>query len=203
MRLFVALELPEAVKAAAAGVMAELKRTGADLKWVAAANLHLTLKFLGEVAPERVGDITAALDQALAGQPALDLTPAGAGAFPGRGRIQVVWLGLAGQTAALTALAGRIESAMAQLGFAPENRAFQAHLTLARARRERSRGKPVAPPPPQALAQALAGLVAWRGPDFSAERVTLMESTLTPAGPIYRPRWVYILGRGPLADAAC
>ncbi|MFH1058775.1 MAG: RNA 2',3'-cyclic phosphodiesterase [Pseudomonadota bacterium] len=201
MRLFVALELPEAVKAAAAGVMAELKQSGADLKWVDPANLHLTLKFLGEVDPKRLDDITAALAQALAGQPALILTPAGAGAFPGRGRIQVVWLGLVGQAAALAALAGRVESALTALGFAPEGRAFQAHLTLARARRGRGRGQPAAPP--QALAQALAGLAAWQGPRFAAERVTLMESNLTAAGPIYRPRRVYILGRGPQAEAAC
>lgn len=199
MRLFVALELPEPVKAAAAGVMAELKRAGADLKWVDPANLHLTLKFLGETPPERLDEIAAALQRALAGAPPLELGLAGAGAFPGLGRPQVVWLGVNGQGAELAVLAGAIETALAGLGFAPEGRAFQAHLTLARARR--GRGRPG--PPPRSLAQALAGLAGWRGPEFSAARVALLESTLTPAGPIYRPLWRYELGRGPLAEAAC
>ncbi|MFZ5585625.1 MAG: RNA 2',3'-cyclic phosphodiesterase [Thermodesulfobacteriota bacterium] len=199
MRLFVALELPEPAKAAAAGVMAELKRAGADLKWVDPANLHLTLKFLGETPPERLDEITVALQRALTGAPPLELGLAGAGAFPGLGRPQVVWLGVNGQADRLAALAAAIQTALAGLGFPPEGRAFQAHLTLARARR--GRGKPG--PPPRSLAQALAGLAGWRGPEFLAERVALMESTLTPAGPIYRPRWVYALGGGPLAEPAC
>ena len=196
---------PLAVKAAAAGVMAELRRSGADLKWVDPANLHLTLKFLGESPPERLAGITAALERVCAGAAPLALSAAGAGAFPGLARPQVVWLGLTGQVAELAALAGAIEAAMTGLGFPPEGRAFQAHLTLARARRGRGRGQPAPPPraPAQGLAQALAGLAAWRGPEFSAARVALLESTLTPRGPLYRPRWRYALGRGPLAEAAC
>ncbi|MCA1989645.1 MAG: hypothetical protein LDL07_10960, partial [Desulfarculus sp.] len=89
------------------------------------------------------------------------------------------------------------DDGLAGLGFPPETRRFQAHLTLGRARRGRGPN-----PPSRPLAQALAGLAGWRGPEFVARRVCLMESTLTPAGPIYRPRWAWDLGSGPvdLAD---
>ncbi len=196
MRLFAALELPEEPRMAAAALIRELRRSGADVKWVAPENLHVTLKFLGETDPGRLGEITSVLAAACAAAPALDLALSGAGAFPGMSRPQVVWLGLAGQADALASLAQALDDGLAGLGFAPETRRFQAHLTLGRARRGRGPSAPSRP-----LAQALAGLAAWRGPGFSGRRVSLMESSLTPAGPIYRPRWAWDLGSGP-ADLA-
>lgn len=197
MRLFAALELPPEPRTAAAAMIRELRRSGADVKWVAPENLHVTLKFLGETDPGRLGEIGAVLQAACSAAPALELALAGAGAFPGVGRPAVVWLGLAGQVEALAGLARALDDGLAGLGFPPETRRFQAHLTLGRARRGRGPN-----PPSRPLAQALAGLAGWRGPEFVARRVSLMESTLTPAGPIYRPRWAWDLGSGPvdLAD---
>ena len=192
MRLFVALELPEEPRRAAAEVIRQLRRSGADLKWVAPENLHLTLKFLGETDPGRWEAITTRLEAACAPRPPLALALSGAGAFPGVGRPQVVWLGLGGQVEGLQDLAASLEASLADLGFAPEARAFRPHLTLGRARRGRGLAAPSRP-----LALALAGLADWRGPEFVGQRVSLMESTLTPAGPIYRPRWAYDLGPGP------
>lgn len=181
MRLFVALELPPEVKQAAALVTAQLKQSGAEVKWVATANLHLTLKFLGEVAAEALAGIKAALQEALAGRGALELTLTGCGAFPSPQRPQVVWLGLTGQVEELASLATAIEAVCVPLGFAPEGRAFKPHLTVGRLRRGRGPARPS-----QALARVLAGLDDWQGPDFQARRVALMQSTLTPQGPIYQ-----------------
>lgn len=189
MRLFVALELPEAARAAAAQVLQSLRPRGQGIKWVAPANLHLTLKFLGETPAAALEGVIQALAGALAGQPALDLELAGCGAFPQISRPQVVWLGLDGQVEGLAGLARGLEAALEPLGFAPEGRPFKPHLTLGRLRRGEK-----APP---ALSQALAGLAARRGPAFTAARVGLMESTLTPQGPIYRQRAVWELGAGP------
>ncbi|MFH1034975.1 MAG: RNA 2',3'-cyclic phosphodiesterase [Pseudomonadota bacterium] len=191
MRLFVALELPPEVKEAAATVTQQLRPWGADIKWVAPQNMHLTLRFLGEVAPEALAGIKTALSRALAGRQALDLAVRGCGAFPSPRRPQVIWLGLAGQVAELASLASAIQAGLEPLGFAPEARAFQAHLTLGRLRR--GRGPARRPSPDQArdkaggLARELAGLSGWEGPRFLAKRVALVQSTLTPKGPLYQP----------------
>jgi RNA 2',3'-cyclic 3'-phosphodiesterase len=193
MRCFVALELPAQARAAAAEVLGDLKRSGADVKWVRPENLHVTLKFLGEVADERAPDLGQALETACAGQPALALGLAGAGAFPSPQRPQVVWLGLAGQVAELAGLAARIDKGLVGLGFAPESRPFQAHVTLGRLRRGKG-GRPSAPSAPLTRALVgLAGLAGHAGPSFRAERVVLMKSTLTPQGSIYDPVQVITL----------
>lgn len=188
MRLFVALELPPEVRQAASLVTSQLKRSGADVKWVAAENLHLTLKFLGEAEPGLLDDIRQSLDVVLRGRASQELELRGCGAFPSPQRPQVVWLGLAGQVADLAALAADIEAACQPLGFAPEGRPFQAHLTLGRLRRGRGPSPSARP-----LAQALASLAGYVGPEFQARQVALMESTLTPRGPIYRPLEVWEL----------
>lgn len=183
MRLFVALELPDQARAAAAGVIAELKAAGVDVKWVRPENLHLTLKFLGEAPDDAAPSLGDALESALAGLAAPQLGLAGCGAFPRPSSPNVIWLGLAGETRALAELAGAVEDALGPLGFPPEERPFTAHLTLGRVRR--GRGSPQAPPAP--LARAIAGLAGWQGPAFAGGTVALMQSNLTPAGPIYRP----------------
>lgn len=184
MRCFIALEMPLAVKEHAAGLIKELKATGADVKWVAPENLHLTLQFLGEVEPGRQPELEAALAGACAGRPALELAIGGCGAFPGLKKPRVVWLGLAGMTGALAELAGAVRAANRPLGFLPEARAFRPHLTLGRLRDRRGHKKA---PPLGPLSRELASLAGHAGPEFTARRAVLMQSTLTSSGPIYKP----------------
>jgi 2'-5' RNA ligase len=184
MRLFVALEMPPSVTAAAQEVQRQLKRAGAEVRWVRPENLHLTLKFLGEVEPAQAGEVGAAVAGACAGCPPLALTAQGCGAFPSPQRPQVIWLGLVGEVERLARLAADLEAACQPLGFAPEERAFRPHLTLGRLRRGRPGDKG---PGTRPLTQALVHLAAWRGPAFRAQRVACMQSTLTPQGPIYKP----------------
>jgi RNA 2',3'-cyclic 3'-phosphodiesterase len=191
MRLFVALELPPQVKAAAEDVLRELTRAGTDVRWVKPENLHVTLKFLGEVEAEKAAAVREAMIGACAGCPPLALAVQGCGAFPSPQRPTVVWLGLTGQVDELAGLATRMEQACEPLGFAPEGRTFQPHLTLGRLRRGRSSDKG---PGERPLTQALVHLATWQGPDFRAERVALMQSTLTPQGPIYKPLREVTLG---------
>ncbi len=190
MRLFLALDLPPEARAAAAEVGRELKASGADVKWVPPQNLHVTLKFLGEAGEGLLEPITQGMQAACAGHRALELGLAGVGAFPGRGRPQVVWLGLSGALAELAELAAAMEERMEPLGFKPERRPFAAHLTLGRLRRGRRGGKPA---PPAAMSRAIAALAGWRGPQFSGQRVVLMKSELTPAGARYQPLYQIIL----------
>ncbi|BEQ14028.1 RNA 2',3'-cyclic phosphodiesterase [Desulfoferula mesophila] len=182
MRSFIALEMPNQVKDFAAGLIRELKPTGADVKWVEPVNLHLTLKFLGEVDPGATADIITAVERACAGRPPLELAAQGCGAFPGPRAPKVVWLGLAGDIEPLAGLARAIEAALMPLGFEPEQRAFKPHLTLGRVRRPRRGSKAPSTAP---LSRALAGMATVAGPVFQAAGVALMKSTLTGSGPIY------------------
>ncbi|MCB2225126.1 MAG: RNA 2',3'-cyclic phosphodiesterase [Desulfarculaceae bacterium] len=193
MRCFIALEMPPAVKEHAAGLIKELKSAGADVKWVAPENLHLTLQFLGEVEPERQPGLEAALARACAGRPPLKLAITGCGAFPGIKKPRVIWLGLAGMIEELAEQAKAIQAANQPLGFEPETRAFKAHLTLGRVRERRGKKK-AAPLGP--LSRELAGLAGHRGPEFAANRAVLMQSTLTSSGPIYKPLFGATLGDG-------
>ncbi len=176
--------MPPEVKEFAAGLTRELKSSGADVKWVAPDNLHLTLKFLGEVEEAALPGLKTALEAACAGTRTLELSVEGCGAFPRLKAPKVVWLGLGGQIEQLAGLAGAVEAAFEPLGFAPEKRAFKPHLTLGRVRRRRKGQKA---PPNGPLTRALAGLAADKGPRFLARHVVLMKSTLTPRGAIYDP----------------
>ncbi|MCF8032250.1 MAG: RNA 2',3'-cyclic phosphodiesterase [Desulfarculaceae bacterium] len=193
MRCFIALEMPPAVKEHAAGLIKELKPSGADVKWVAPANLHLTLQFLGEVEPDGQSGLERALAAACAGTPLLELAVFGCGAFPGPRKPRVVWLGLTGMTAELAELAKAVQAGNQPLGFQPEARAFKAHLTLGRLRQRRGKKKA---PPLGPLSRELAGLAGHRGPRFTADQAVLMQSTLTSSGPIYTPLYRASLTQG-------
>lgn len=195
MRLFVALEVPAAVKQAAAEVMGRLKGAGEDVKWVRPEGMHLTLKFLGETPEDLLPELCRSLDQACRGREALSLKLAGCGAFPGVRSPRVVWLGLGGEMEELAGLAAAVEEALVGLGFPPEGRPFRPHLTLGRVRsgrRGRKGGRKSSAAP---LGRAIVELARWRGPAFQAESVALMQSTLTPAGAVYRPLHTITLER--------
>jgi 2'-5' RNA ligase len=195
LRLFVAVELPREVREALAAAVDTLRRAGVDdgLRWVRPEGIHVTLKFLGATPPARVPQIGEALRRALAGAAAFALQPESVGTFPGgraahaRGDVRVVWVGVAGDTAALGDAAARVERALAPLGYPTERRPFAAHLTLARVREEASREmrerilRALEP-----YAAGAADPARLRFPSFEARAVSLMQSTLRPGGAEYR-----------------
>src|SRR2546430_1773627 len=140
VRLFVAWNLPPAVREALWAATAPLRELGLPVNWVRGDGIHLTLKFLGEVGDDREAEITAALGRTAAGARTLALAPAGFGVFPDFRRPRVVWAGIAPEPG-LEILQHRVEQEFAPLGFPSEARPFRPHVTLGRARRE-------APPPP-------------------------------------------------------
>jgi 2'-5' RNA ligase len=182
IRAFVAVALDDAAGREMAGIIDLLRRTGADVKWVVPENLHLTLKFLGEMPPDTVADVTSALARSLAG-PAHAVAPfsfslAGVGAFPSLSSPRVVWAGVGEGRQELTAVAARVEEVLAPLGFPPEGRPFSAHLTLGRCRSKRNLDE---------LRKAMDKLHDYEGPRVSVKRVVLYSSVLHPTGPVYAP----------------
>jgi 2'-5' RNA ligase len=170
------LLLDDAVRQALAAEIDRLRARAPAVSWVVPANLHLTLKFLGNVAPARVDALGAALAAVAAGADGFDLVVEGLGAFPTPGRPRVIWAGTAAGRPAAAALADRVDAELAGLGLAREARPFTAHITLGRVREPRREA---------ALAEALAAGASTRFGVVRAARVSLMRSELSPRGARY------------------
>ena len=130
MRAFVALDIPEQVRAAIGALITKLRPECRDAKWVRIEGVHLTLKFIGEVEPEKIEPIKASLAQVHFPH-SMELKFRNVGFFPNERRPRVFWAGIeAGPE--LGVLAAAVETALEPLGIAKEQRAFSPHLTLAR-----------------------------------------------------------------------
>jgi len=180
VRSFIAIELPDEVKSALTRIQAQLK-TGQQpsAKWVDPYSIHLTLKFLGNVAVAKTDAITGAIEAAAGEISPFTLELKGLGAFPNLRRVKVVWIGVGGELAPLSQLHQRIESNLSTLGFAPESRQFSPHLTLARIREQAS------PDQRQNFGQLIASTRLEATCRFTVNSISLMRSQLTSAGPIY------------------
>ena len=190
LRAFIAAELPGDLTAALGRIQRELAGAGVRARWVRPESIHLTLKFLGRLPVEGVARVAEALAASVEGQPAFRLTAGGLGVFPGLRRPRVVWVGLGGETEALTGLQQRVDRNLAARGFAPEARPFRAHLTLGRFDDTGSPG-PVA----DVLARD-AGREAGR---FEVRELVLFKSDLRPTGAVYSALVRAGLGAAPFA----
>ena len=132
MRLFVALEISDAIRTAIESLIHELRPLDDSWKWVRAENLHVTLKFLGEVAPDRLEEIVRALRSVPAAGP-VALKFQGVGFFPNERRPRVFWAAMDAK-ANLLGLAAGIEASLGAIGVPREEREFTPHLTLARSK---------------------------------------------------------------------
>ena len=130
MRLFVAMDIPEATRAALSDLTTRLKTNFPAARWVNLAGVHITLRFIGEVPAEKLDKIRQALGSLLSFPP-INLRFAGLGFFPNARRPRVLWAGVEAAPQ-LAQLAAAIEDALAPLGIPAENRDFHPHLTLAR-----------------------------------------------------------------------
>jgi 2'-5' RNA ligase len=135
-RCFVAIDLGEPARSAAIEYLERLRATIGGVAWTRPENLHLTLKFLGDVAATCIPSMTERLRLAVAETPAFTLEVGGVGAFPSLARPQTIWIGVT--SPALLPLAAIVESACEAEGFERERRAFQPHLTLGRVRDRRT-----------------------------------------------------------------
>ena len=130
MRVFVALDVPEPVRARLAEISARMKKVCPNARWVRLEGVHITLKFIGEVSPEKLEQTSRALGELPSFGP-ITVQFAGLGFFPSALRPRVFWAGVEADPK-LAELAAAIEMKLAPLGIAPEKRAFHPHLTLAR-----------------------------------------------------------------------
>jgi RNA 2',3'-cyclic 3'-phosphodiesterase len=130
IRAFIAIEIDPQLVREISAVVADLKPRIAGIRWVSQTNFHLTLKFLGDIEENKITPIAQALELALRPFPRFTINAKGLGVFPDPRRPRVLWVGLEGKK--LLELASKIETALDPLGFLPEKRGFQPHLTVGR-----------------------------------------------------------------------
>jgi 2'-5' RNA ligase len=183
LRLFVAIELPEAWLAALAGLQQRMKDalakdpllTGVRVRWARSKGIHLTLKFIGEAPPERLAPIREQLARAVPESPGITLALGWAGSFADRRAPRVIWAGVQSeQYEKLRALADSIETWLAAAGVPRERRGFAAHLTLARLPND------LPDDARRRIAELTTAVEAPSVPPFEVEAVSLMQSLLGP-----------------------
>jgi 2'-5' RNA ligase len=133
-RTFVAVELTPEIRGRANQLIAKLRRVVADVRWVEPENLHLTLKFLGDVDVLEIPRVCEAVNAAVDDFSPFELEIIGAGAFPDLVRPRTLWLGVGEGAEGMAELHDRLQSALAPLGFREEGRRFRPHVTLGRVR---------------------------------------------------------------------
>ena len=180
IRSFIAIELPEEAKKGLARLKGELQKDEHKfVKWVNPDGLHLTLKFLGNIPSKRVTEIINAMEEVTQGVSAFHLEISGLGAFPSLRQARVFWVGIGGEVDRLVKLQQNIDSALAVLGFAKEERPFVPHLTLARLRPGAS------PLERRSFGELVDSTIFEDKYHIEVEAVSLMRSQLTPAGAVY------------------
>lgn len=180
IRSFVAIELPDEVRQGLSRLVARLKLRQPDgVKWVDPAAIHLTLKFLGNIPPGRISEITEAMTESVQGISPFSLEIKDLGVFPNLNRVRVVWVGIGGEVEKLTRLQQGLEDNLEILGFPPEEHTFSPHLTLGRVREQASTQER------QELGEIVTGMKVETVEPFAVNGISLIKSHLTRAGSIY------------------
>ena len=179
LRAFIAVEIPAEIQQNVYKQTAAFRRGIESLvRWVPAHNMHLTLKFLGDVSPNNVEFLVQMLRHEAALVPAFDIHLAGLGSFPNLRRPRVIYVGIQAP-AALDALQRGIEAAARRLGYEAEERPFSAHLTLGRLRQNATAVEQ------QQIRRALEGTQVDVFGTARVDSLHLYKSDLNPGGSIY------------------
>ncbi len=178
IRAFIAVELPEPIKKELTELKARLRVKKYPAKWVQPENMHLTIKFLGDISTNSIPNIREVMEEAVLYVSPFKLGVSGVGVFPNMRRIQIIWAGVNGELSNLIEIQKKLDSGLEKLGFVPESRPFTAHLTLARMRDEASPGE-------REIAAKLIGTTQFEASDFQVDAIHLIKSELKREGPVY------------------
>jgi 2'-5' RNA ligase len=176
IRAFIALELPPTVISLLHTVQQDLKQHKIRARWVRPENIHLTLKFIGDINSGDIDAISAAMTAAANGIAPITLAARGIGVFPTIKRPRVIWIGLGGDIRPLLDLQSGLEKKLADVGVARDKRSFKAHLTLGRIKQSVN---------PAAIRQMISEYASLKSDEFTCDQVFLFKSDLKPSGAVY------------------
>lgn len=190
MRAFIAVNIPVEIKQNLQGEIDRLRVLirGESVRWVRSEGVHLTLKFLGEISNNSLGEIHQILEREVEKHPTCKLRIGGFGCFPNRRRPRVLWIGITEDKGTLAQVQSSINEKLVPLGFEKEERPFHPHLTLGRVRRNASKSELTQ------LQDAVNEFVVGQIGQFEVREIHLIESILKPSGAEYFPLGEYTLG---------
>ena len=177
MRAFLAIEPSDEVRASLAALIDRFRRVPAKVSWVRPENLHLTLRFLGDIDRKSLEHLAGGLAAPLSEVDSFRVCAQGVGAFPNARRPGVIWVGITDPPAPLFKAQSIVEEASRAAGLEAEKRDFKAHITLGRVRDRR--------PGPE-LVECLAREKDFETGEFAVHAVSLFSSELTPQSAIHR-----------------
>src|SRR5712692_2247849 len=176
MRLFIAIDLGQAVRALVEKEIERLRALAPNARWVKAEGVHVTLAFLGRIEDARAEEVKAIVSEVARRHPPLQLKVEGIGGFGSSARPRVLWVGLTGDVEPLASIKTDLEKRLTPLGYQPEKRAFKPHLTLARSRM---------PNGDSALARCIRASEIISFGTAKVSRLILFRSDLSPKGAKY------------------
>jgi 2'-5' RNA ligase len=191
IRAFVAVELDTPLLTELRQLQARFRRDHMSQigRWVAPEGIHLTLKFLGDVRGDRLKEITGAVESGCSGFGPFSISLSALGFFPNARSLRVVWVGVGGDVEILLRLQTALESDLDRIGFPPEKRGFQPHLTLARIRDQATSYER------EEMAKLVAAMRADTSASMQVKEVCLIRSDLRPTGAVYTRLAAVPLGR--------
>jgi 2'-5' RNA ligase len=177
IRTFICIEVPDSIKERIDSLQQTLMQHDAKISWVKSSNIHLTLRFLGEVATLRIPAVGAAVERAALRSVPMEIEVGTTGCFPSAKRPRVFWVGLTAIPEALASLHALIEEELSREGFPPEDRRYSPHLTIGRVRS------------PQNASRVAEDLIAagFERESFQAAEIIVMRSDVNPGGSVYSP----------------
>jgi 2'-5' RNA ligase len=176
MRLFISIELPDDVKKKIKSILDELAKCDPKIKWVSTENLHITLKFIGEVKEEKVEEIIQRVRDSIRTQSSFTASFSELGTFPGGKYPRVVWLGIEKGKDEISGIVANIDTSLSDMGIEKEKREFTSHITLGRVKEKRAN---------KLLIDKIEKLSLPDLDEIKVDKISIMQSKLTPKGPIY------------------
>ncbi|MFC1666716.1 RNA 2',3'-cyclic phosphodiesterase [Candidatus Omnitrophota bacterium] len=186
IRAFIAVEIDPPNKQKLSELISKLKRSNADIKWATENQMHLTLKFLGNIQENKIRDISLVLKSITDNVSEFYIRLSAIGTFPNMKRPRVIWMGI-DNSRPLKALSNKIETELEKIGTQRENREYKAHFTLGRVRT--SKNIP-------GLMKLLNEVDFCSQDEIKIDKIILFQSTLTPKGAIYTPLITQDLRKG-------
>jgi len=176
MRVFIAIKISDTILRGVRPILQKLRDVGAHVKWVKPENMHLTLKFLGDIDPTIVPQVADCAREAVGSVQPFEIDICGIGTFPQGRPPRVVWLGTDDPSGSLSLISDRLDKLLVKVGVPSDNRAFRPHLTLGRIRSRRKTDE---------LVNCIDSLSATRLGTQCVDEIILFESQLTRTGPVY------------------
>ena len=176
IRAFICFKLPKRIILSIRELQESIKDSGLKIRWVKAENIHLTIKFIGDICWSDIDDIGLAIKETAGDFAPLLLSAQGLGVFPNLKRPRVIWTGLSGQIEEFIGLQKILDKKLRLIGFPKEKRPFKGHLTIGRVKGRLDSRK---------LSEFMNQFNKFETKQCSCDRIFLMQSELKPSGPIY------------------